>query len=138
MKWSDLSRMPSTRVLRQFSALWIIFFLALAAWQWLARDRLTPAIVLTALALTIGSLGLLKPAAVRPIFVGWMIFAFPIGWLVSHALLGISYYGLFTPLAIVFRLIGRDVLKLRRPADAKSYWSVKPAPRDARSYFRQF
>lgn len=138
MKWSDLPRTPSTRMLRQFSVLWIVCFLSMAAWQGLVRDRAMLGVVLAVVAMMIGPLGLIKPSFIRPIFVGWMIVAFPIGWLVSHVMLGVLYYGLFTPLAMFFRILRRDPLMLRRPAEAKSYWSVKPAPRDVRSYFRQF
>ena len=46
-------------------------------------------------------------------------------------------YGLlFTPIALFFRMTGRDVLDRRRPATA-SYWKPKPAARDKRAYFRQ-
>jgi hypothetical protein len=138
MKCSELSLRPSTRMLRQFSALWLACFLSMAAWQWLARERVVIAMVLAVLAATIGPLGLIKPSLIRPIFVGWMIVAHPIGWLVSHVMLAVLYYGLFTPLAMFFRFTRRDPLMLRRPTDATSYWSVKPAPRDVRSYFRQF
>jgi hypothetical protein len=138
MNWPETYTPPTTRTLRHFSALWIVFFLGLATWQVLLRDRTTLALVLAAVALTIGLLGLMKPSAVRPIFVLWMKLASPLGWIVSHLLLAIVYYGVFTPLALVFRVMGRNPLKLRRPVDAKSYWTPKPAPRDVRSYFRQF
>ena len=36
-----------------------------------------------------------------------MIVAFPIGWAVSHIMLAALFYGLFTPVALVFRTIGR-------------------------------
>ena len=42
-----------------------------------------------------------------------MVLAFPIGWTVSLVLLGLVYYGLFTPIGLVFRLVGRDALQLR-------------------------
>lgn len=138
MKWSDIPRNPTARTLRQFSVLWIVCFLSMAAWQGLVRDRAAVAVVIAITAITMGVLGLIKPAAVRPIFVAWMTAAFPIGWLVSHAMLGVLYFGLFTPLALFFRVVNRDALKLRKQAGAKSYWLVKPAPADVRSYFRQF
>ena len=68
------------------------------------------ALVLAGLALVVGLLGLVAPRLIRPIYVGWMIAAFPIGWVMSHVVQALILYGLFTPVALVFRLIGRDAL----------------------------
>ncbi len=125
-------------MLRQFAALWIIFFAAMAAWQAWAHDRWTLAAVLGILAVTVGPLGLARPEWLRPVFVVWMVLAFPIGWLVSRVVLAVVFFGLFTPLALVFRLTGRDVLGLRRSKDATTYWQTKPMPTNPRSYFQQF
>ncbi len=138
MQWSDVARKPNDRMLRQFAGLWLGFFLALAAWQGWGREHRGWAAVLTALALTIGPLGLLWPRLVRPVFVTWMVLAFPVGWLVSHLVLALLFYGMFTPVGWFFRLIGRDTLALRRPTDRESYWEIKPQATDARRYFRQF
>ena len=75
--------------------------------------------------------------AVAPVFVGWMVLVYPVGWLASHLLLACVYYGLFTPLGLFFRVIGRDVLGRRFRRDQDSYWAVKPGAEDVRSYFRQ-
>jgi hypothetical protein len=116
--------------------MWIVFFAGLAGWQWFRNDRLILALVLLGLAVTIGPLGLLKPHAIRPIFVGWMCLAFPIGWVVSHVVLACVYYGVFTPISVCFRLIGRDALARRHRPDRSTYWTPKPAAHDVRSYFR--
>jgi hypothetical protein len=138
MRWSDIPFSPPPRTLRQFAALWLAFFGGMAAWQGIMRGRVGIAAGLAALALVVGGLGLARPALVRPIFVGWMVLAFPIGWTVSLVLLGLVYYGLFTPIALAFRLTGRDALRLRpRPGDA-TYWTPRPAVADIRRYFRQF
>ncbi len=46
----------------------------------------------------------------RWVYIGWMILAFPIGWTVSQVMLAVMFFGLFTPIGLVFRLIGRDPL----------------------------
>jgi hypothetical protein len=138
MRWSDILRNPSGRLLRQFAGLWLVFFGGLACWQGLARHRVGLALALAGLALAVGLVGLLRPRAVRPVFVVWMVLAFPVGWAVAHALLAVVFYGLFTPLGLGFRLAGRDVLGLRRPAGRESYWVPKPAAEGVGSYFRQF
>ncbi len=64
--------------------------------------------------------------------------AFPIGWVISHVILALVFYGLFTPLALVFRLIGRDALVLRRSPSARGYWQPRPQVTDPRRYLKQF
>jgi hypothetical protein len=67
-----------------------------------------------------------------------MVLAFPIGWAVSLLTLGLVYYGLFTPLGLAFRLVGRDALGLRPRPGATTHWAPRPAVADVRRYFRQF
>jgi hypothetical protein len=137
MQWSDISFAPATRTLRQFAALWLVFFGALACVQEFKYGRPALALALGVLAVTIGLLGLVRPQSMRLIYVGAMIVAFPIGWLVSRLLLAVLFYGMFTPIGLLFWALGRDVLRRRR-TEQRTYWAPKPKPADAQSYFRQF
>ena len=137
MQWADISFSPRQRTLRQFAILWIVFFMGLAVWHGAWRGRTEVGLTLLALAIAIGPLGLVRPRAIRPIYVGWMVLAFPIGWLVSSIVLAIVYYGVFTPIAMAFRLLRRDALG-RRPRKTDTYWQPKPPVTDVRRYFRQF
>jgi hypothetical protein len=138
MRWSDIPFSPSSRMLRQFAGLWLAFFGGFAAWQGFVRGRVGVALAIGAIAVVIGGLGLIRPQLIRPIFVGWMVLAFPIGWTVSLVLLGLVYYGLFLPIGLVFRLVGRDALQLRPRPNAMTYWTSRPEVADVRRYFRQF
>jgi hypothetical protein len=138
MHWSDIDFRPSSKKLRQFAGLWLMFFGGFACQQAFLRGNATAAIVLGVLAVVVGGLGLALPAAVRPIYVAWMVLAFPIGWVVSRVILAVMFYGIFTPFALVFRLAGRDALGLARRAAVDTYWTPKPMPADVRRYFRQF
>ena len=138
MQWSDIQFHPPSKTLRQFAGLCLVFFGGLAAWQGILWGRTLVAIILAALALITGSLGLLWPQLMRPLYVGWMVVAFPIGWVVSQTLLAMMFYGLFTPIAIIFRLIGRDPLHRTRRSGLETYWSHKPSAADPRRYFKQF
>src|SRR2546421_396631 len=79
--------------------------------------------------------GLVRPALLRPLFVGWMILVFPIGWLMSRVMLAVLYYGLFTPLAVAFRLGGRDALRRRTRPAGDSYWVPRPPTLEVSRYF---
>ena len=139
MNWSEIPWRPKARILRQFAGLWIAFFAGLALWHGLAHERIVAAVVCMVMALTVGPIGLVRPAWIRPIYIAWLVLAFPVGWLVSKVLLAALFYGLFTPLALLFRLGGRDALKLRRASETTStYWTRRPAPADIHRYFRQF
>lgn len=129
---------PSARMLRQFAGLWILFFGAIAAWQEFHHHRHLLAIALVVLAVTVGPLGIAAPRAIKPVFIGWMALVYPIGWTVSRIVLGVLFYGLFTPVAVVFRAVGRDELRLKPEPHATTYWRPKPQARDKTRYLRQF
>ncbi len=138
MLWADLPRHPSSRTLREFAGLWLVFFGGLAYWHGLHHDRLALAWLLAGLALALGPLGMVWPQTVRPIFVGWSMLSFPIGWLVSQLTLALLFYLLITPLGVCFRLFRRNVLALRPNPDTASFWEEKVSAHDPRSYLRQF
>ena len=138
MKWSDIPRNPSRPVLRQFAAACLVFFLAWAIYQGLAKNRPQLGLGLAVLAVGVGMMGLIRPGAVRWLFVGWMTLAFPIGWLVSQLTLLVMFFGILTPIALFFRVMGRDPLCRKAAPGTDSYWTAKDQPKDPRRYFRQF
>jgi hypothetical protein len=138
MHWSDLDFDPPERKLRQFAGLWLVFFAGLACWQGFGMHRAAVAIGLALAAVTLGPLGLLNPRLIRPVYIAWMVLAFPIGWLVSRLVLALLFFAVFTPVALAFGLLGRDALTRSLRPDRASYWDPKPAPAGPSSYFRQF
>jgi hypothetical protein len=138
MYWSDLPLSPSPRLLRQFAALALVFLGGLAAWQGCARDDLEGGLALAGAGALVGTVGLVRPRWLRWPFVVWTAAAFPVGWVMSRVLLAAVFFGLFWPLGLVLRLLGRDPLALRPRPYAVSYWAPKPAPTDPRRYLRQF
>jgi hypothetical protein len=136
MQWTDIQFNPTQKTLRQFAGLFLVVFGLLALVEIQFRHRPMLGLIYAALAVAVGPLGLLSPGLMRPIWVVWSVVAFPIGWVVSTTILAMLFYGVFTPIRLVFWLIGRDALALRR-ADVRTYWIPRPAPRDKRQYFRQ-
>ena len=72
MRWADVVKPPSTRVLRQFAGLWLVFFLGIAASRWWHGQHGTWTIALAIVAVVVGLAGMAVPSVVRPIFTGWM------------------------------------------------------------------
>jgi hypothetical protein len=102
---------PEKKQLRQFAGIWIICGVQ--------------AVV-----------GVLHPPAIRPVFVGLILITFPIGWVVSHVLLGGIFYLLFTPIGLVLRMTGHDPLQLK-PPQGNSLWKTPVGKADPASYLRQ-
>jgi hypothetical protein len=96
----------------------------------------------TILALVVGAAiclcSLISPAVTRILYVGLTLVAMPIGFVVSIVLLAAFYFLLLTPVALVFRLIGRDALCRRFDAAAESYWVPHKSSEDTERYFHQF
>jgi hypothetical protein len=83
-------------------------------------------------------LALFAPERLRPVYCVFMVAAFPIGWVLSHGLLAIVYYGVFTPIGRVMRMRGRDPMQRRFDSQTESYWVPRNSEKSAQDYFRQF
>jgi hypothetical protein len=136
MTWSQLPLHPSARILRQFSGAWLVVFGVFATLQLRAGHGTNAALLATIAAL--GLIGLVHPAWMRWIFVAASVAAFPIGWVMTHLILGILFYVVLTPFALVFRLKGRDILKRGRPPANASMWETKEPTADPARYLRQY
>jgi hypothetical protein len=138
MHWRDIPFHPPTRTLRVFGGGLTILLLGLAIWRFAVEDAVVAPAVLGAVAAVIAALTWAYPALLRPVFVAWMIAIFPINWLLTRVLLACIFYLMVTPLALVFRLMGRDLLERRLRPDQETYWSAKATREDVDSYLRPF
>jgi hypothetical protein len=77
-------------------------------------------------------------AVIRPVYVVMSVLGMIIGAVLGPILLALIYYGMITPFALWFRLIGRDYLQRRRGAEASSYWRIRQGSRSASSYLRLY
>jgi hypothetical protein len=131
----ERSTSVTLRQLREFSAIWLVFFCAIGFWQWFANSN-SKALMLCVIGLLVGLPGLLRPTRVKPLFKLAMALSFPIGWVATRLLLGFFFFFLFTPVAWLFRRLQRDPLHIRK-LQSNSYWSQLHQPSEARSYFHQ-
>jgi hypothetical protein len=134
MRWSEIDLRPPHRTVRQFAGLWLLLCCGLAFRQYLAGAQVAVYVG----AGGVGLLGLVKPAWLRPVYVALMLVTLPVGWSLSHLLLALVFFGLFTPLAWILRLIGRDPLGRRLEPARQSYWRPRQAPADVSRYFNTY
>lgn len=132
----ELPWYATQKQLRQFAFIAPLGFamIGFAVWRWTGNT--TAWIVLAAIGCVLALAGAVRPGLVRPFYIVALAVAFPIGWLVSNLAFLAMYYLLLTPLAFVFRLMGRDALVLRRPR-TDSHWNDREPASDPARYWRQ-
>lgn len=138
--FADLDLQPSAATLRRFA--WISLGAygligAWFAWQVTPGSWWVPGI-LWGVGGTIFLLRWIYLPALRPIQITLQALSLPIAWAVNAVLLAVMYYGVFTPVACLFRLMRRDRLGLRPDPARSSYWIDRSGPRPLRRYFRQY
>lgn len=83
--------------------------------------------------------GLFAPDVLRPVYAGWMKLAFVLAWVNTRVLLGLFFYLVMTPIGVLLRLFGKDLLDEGIDRSAKSYWVRREtAPFDTERYQRLF
>jgi hypothetical protein len=128
---------PDQKQLRQFAGIWFPAFCALVGWSIVRKTGYWHEVeVGWAIAGIISIAGLVFPPLIRPIFVGLILLTYPIGWGVSHVLLGVIFYGIVTPIGIILRITGHDPLQLKAPLGS-SLWKSPTGKTDPASYLRQ-
>lgn len=134
---------PEERIVRQF-AWFAVIGLPLLAWfalRTFATFGWEDPVFLTVAAVGVSQLGLYLAGVrllSRLLFVGLSILFVPIGFIISHVLLAAVYYLVLTPIALVFRLTGRDVLGKKLDRNAKTYWHERTGDQSPASYFKLY
>ena len=133
-----VNRNPTPRDLRWFGLLLPLFVTvvgAVARWQFGAP---VAALGVWSAGGALAALYWLAPPLRRPILVGWMYAALPIGWTVSHLMMGVVYFGVVTPIGLLSRLVrGRHAAPPARP-QCTQLLERAPRRRGTRRYLRQF
>jgi hypothetical protein len=74
---------------------------------------------------------LLLPQVLKHVFLVWMKIGHGLGWINSRIILGILFFLMFAPVALLLRLLGKDMLRQRLDASATSYRiASEQLPRD--------
>ena len=122
--------------LRSFGLLMGGVFLLIGFWPLVIHDQ-----PLRLWAAAIGGifaiLGLVWPIILREPHRIWMVIGEKLGWINSRIILGIMFFGIFTPVALFMSLLGKSPLQLRYDAKAETYRVLKE-PRDPKHVLKPF
>ena len=130
---------PSEKKLRRFGAAALVMLGAIGLavrWKFGAGWWMTAGFAGTGA--VIFALSLISAKLVRPVYVMLTAAGYPAGWVASHVLMAVFFFGIITPLGLVFRLIGRDVMQRRWERKKRSYWCTYRRAESVKRYFDQF
>ena len=132
MKFSEVV-LPSNRKFGFF----FTFVFAVAAAYFYVKVSLTWFYLLAAVATMFLVVTLAKADALLPLNKLWMRFGLLLSMIVSPIVFGVIFFGLFTPIALVMRISGRDELRLRsKPSN--TLWIPRSHAIQAESFKNQF
>ena len=132
MKFSEVE-LPSNRKFGFF----FTFVFTIAAAYFFYSVNMTWAYAFISAALIFLVVTLVKSDALLPLNNLWMRFGLLLGMIVNPIVLGVIFFGLFTPIAIFMRLSGRDELRLKFSQRA-SHWITRSELIKSESFKRQF
>ena len=132
MKFSDI-KLPSNKKFGFF----FTFVLVILALYFLFIDSILWAQPLAILAVLFLLITVIIPQVLLPLNNLWMRFGLLLGMIVSPIVLGIIFFGLFTPIAMLMRLSGRDELRLKF-SHKVSHWIPRSEPIKPESFKLQF
>jgi len=72
--------------------------------------------------------GILKPVWLHPLNKYWTKLGLLMGRIVSPVITAVLFYAVVTPTALLFRIFGKDPLRLSLDPEARSYWIERRPP----------
>ena len=133
MKLSEV-QLPSNR---KFGIFFTFVFVTTATYFfWEGSTQVS--VILGVLAAVFALVTIIKSELLLPLNKLWMSLGLLLGVIISPIVLGVLFFFLFTPIAFLMRLLGRDELRLKK-FEAKSYWkSREPSGPNGDSFKHQF
>ncbi|MBL6935878.1 MAG: hypothetical protein ISR48_10750 [Alphaproteobacteria bacterium] len=85
------------------------------------------------------SLALMRPSLLVPLNRLWLGLGMVLHRIVSPLVMGLMFFAVITPTALILRIMGKDLLHRRFSPDAESYWIPRqppgPEPQSMRNQF---
>ena len=132
MKFSEIE-LPSNKKFGFF----FTFVFVLFAIYFLYLMNLTWMFIFAGLSFVLFVITITKADILLPLNKMWMKFGLLLGILISPIVLGIIFFGLFTPIGVLMRTIGRDELRLKFK-NKTSHWIHRNEQIKSESFKQQF
>ena len=126
-------KLPSNRKF----GLFFTFIFAVSGSYFYYSANVTWAYAFAIIALIFLLITLIKSDALLPLNKLWIRFGLFLGIIISPIVLGLIFFGMFTPIAMLMRLSGRDELRLKYRQKA-SHWIIRNEPVKSESFKNQF
>ncbi len=119
---------------RSFGILFFIVFLAISLWPLISQEALRLWALILSLIFLI--LGVLNSKALTPLNIIWIKFGIFLGNIVSPVVMGVIFFMVITPIGLIMRLLGKDLLKIKKGESMLTYWIEREKKADTMK--RQF
>ena len=119
---------------KSFGILFFVVFLGLGLWP-LTNDN-NPNIYLIIISTIFLILGLLNSKLLSPLNSFWIKFGELLGKIIAPVVMAIIYFLILTPISLMVRLFGKDLLGLKFSKKLKTYWIKRK--KDLGSMDKQF
>ena len=111
---------------KSFGVVFFIVFLIVSIYPLINNGELRIWSLITAIIFLI--LGLINSKVLTPLNKLWFKFGLLLGKVISPLIMGIIFFLVVTPIALIMRIIGKDQLNLKFN-NKKSYWIEKTGPK---------
>ena len=111
---------------RNFGLTFFIVFLIVSIWPLLYNEQIRIWSIIVGFIFLI--LGLINSKILTPLNKIWFKFGIILGKLVSPVVMGIVFFFVVTPISIIMKIFGKDLLNLKYN-NQKSYWLEKSGPK---------
>ena len=111
---------------RSFGIVFFIFFLLISIYPLINNESIR--IWSLVISLIFFILGIINSNFLSPLNKLWFKFGIFLGKIISPIIMGIIFFLVVTPIGLIMRLIGKDMLNLKY-SDYKSYWIKKTGPK---------
>ena len=111
---------------RSFGIIFFIVFLLIAIYPLINSQGLRVWSLIIAIIFLF--LGLINSKVLTPLNKLWFKFGILLGIIVSPVIMGVIFFLVVTPIALIMRIIGKDLLNLKFNKD-RSYWIEKAGPK---------
>ena len=108
---------------KNFGIVFFIFFIIVSVWLFFKNGEFIIWPIIVAVVFLI--LGLTNSKLLTPLNKAWNQFGILLGNFIAPIVMGIIFFLVVTPTGLVVRVMGKDLLRLKKNKDKKTYWIHK-------------